>query len=101
MPDAVSTPSQLTRKTTRLSGFAARVGGAAPSLTDCGFALLSALLLIISFPDFNLWPISWLALVSLFIVIARLLRPLFFFCMGWLFSSVFFFGSCYWLTYSI
>jgi apolipoprotein N-acyltransferase len=101
MPDAVSTPSQLTRKTTRLSGFAARVRGAAPSLTDCGFALLSALLLIISFPDFNLWPIAWLALVPILIVIARRPRPLSCFCLGWLFGSVFFFGSCYWLTYSI
>ncbi len=70
-------------------------------VTDCGIALSSALLLILSFPDFNLWPLAWIGLVPLFLVIAH--RPIawraFFF--GWLFGSVFFYGSCYWLTYSM
>jgi apolipoprotein N-acyltransferase len=61
----------------------------------------SAILLVISFPDFNLWPLAWVALVPLLLVTARRPRPWRCFYLGWLFGSVFFYGSCYWLTYSM
>jgi apolipoprotein N-acyltransferase len=64
-------------------------------------AVASALLLIISFPDFNLWPLAWVGLVPLFLIVARQPRPLRCFLLGWLFGTVFFYGSCYWLTYSM
>jgi apolipoprotein N-acyltransferase len=69
--------------------------------TDLGLTLLSAVLLIISFPDFNLSWLAWIALVPFLLVIARNPRPRRSFLLGWLFGSVFFYGSCYWLTYSM
>jgi len=102
MQDAVSTPGQLSRgMTAQFLGFASRVGCKVPSLAECAVALSSAILLIISFPDFSLWPFAWVALVPLLLVVARRPRPFSCFCLGWLFGSVFFFGSCHWLTYSI
>ena len=102
MQDAVATPSELTAGTaTRISGFATRIRCETPSLADCGVALLSSIILIISFPDLNLWPLAWISLVPMLLVVARRPRPVPCFCLGWLFGSVFFFGSCHWLTYSI
>src|SRR5258706_620016 len=100
MQDAVATPSQL-GTATRFSGLAARIRRETPSLPDCGVALLSSILLIISFPDFNLWPLAWIALIPLLVVVCRRSQAVPCFCLGWLFGSVFFFGSCHWLTYSI
>jgi len=102
MQDAVAPPSSLTPGTaTQSSGLATRIRCDTPSLADCGFALLSSFLLIISFPDFNLWPLAWIALIPLLLIVAGRPQPVPCFCLGWLFGSVFFFGSCYWLTYSI
>src|SRR5258705_13961862 len=102
MQDAVATPSQMSAGTaTRFSGFATRIRCETPSLADCGVALLSSILLIISFPDLNLWPLAWIALVPILLIVGRRPRPVPCFCLGWLFGSVFFFGSCHWLTYSI
>ncbi len=64
-------------------------------------ALISAVLLIISFPDFELWPLAWVALAPLFLAVARKPLPFRAFILGWLFGTVFFYGSCYWLTYSM
>ncbi len=85
MQDGVSKQSPAKRMTT----------------TDVGLTLLSAVLLIISFPDFNLSFLAWIALVPFLLVVARRSRPWPSFFLGWLFGSVFFYGSCYWLTYSM
>jgi apolipoprotein N-acyltransferase len=73
----------------------------APSLVECVVALAAAVLLIISFPDFDLWPLAWIALVPLILLVARRPQPLRSFFCGWLFGTIFFYGSCYWLTYSM
>jgi apolipoprotein N-acyltransferase len=70
-------------------------------LVECGAALASAALLIVSFPDFNLWPLAWFALIPLFVVLARQPQLLRSFFLGWIFGTLFFYGSCYWLTYSM
>ena len=102
MEDVVSTSSQVKPVGAgRLSGFRTRVRAVAPSLTDCGAAIVSAVLLIFSFPDFNLWPLAWVALVPLFMIVARKTQPWRCFLLGWLFGTVFFYGSCYWLTYAM
>jgi len=102
MEDVVSTPSQVKPiGAGRLSGFRTRVRSVAPSLADCGAAIFSAALLIFSFPDFNLWPLAWIALVPLFLIVARRTQPWRCFLLGWLFGTLFFYGSCYWLTYSM
>ena len=64
-------------------------------------ALISSLLLVLSFPDFNLWPLSWVALVPVLVLIARNPMPGRAFLSGWLTGTVFFYASCYWLTFSM
>src|ERR1700704_3029282 len=61
----------------------------------CSLALVSALLLVLSFPDFNLWPLAWIGLVPLVVTITRSPVPWRSFLLGWLMGSVFFYASCY------
>ena len=99
MEDAVSTGTRLNAGW--LSAFATRARAEAPILTCWGAAILSSILLVVSFPDFNLWPIAWFGLVPLLVVIARWPAPWRAFLLGWLAGGVFFYGSCHWLTYSM
>jgi apolipoprotein N-acyltransferase len=102
MQHAIATDVQPKRiRPARLSKFLSQLRSDAPSLSSVGAALFSAALLIVSFPDFDLWPLAWIALIPLLLVIARRPKALPAFLVGWLFGTVFFFGSCYWLTYSI
>ena len=99
MQDVVARSSRLASRP--LANSVAQLRERAPALTDFACATLSAVLLIVSFPDFNLWPLAWCALVPLLLVLAinkGWWRPFF---LGWLFGTVFFYGSCYWLTYSM
>jgi len=99
MQDVVSSRPPVVAQ--RLAGSAARLREQSPALVDFGAVTLSATLLVLSFPDFNLWPLTWCALVPLLIVVAinrGRWRPFF---LGWVFGTVFFYGSCYWLTYSM
>src|SRR5215211_3775256 len=64
-------------------------------------AAASTLLLIFSFPDFELYFLAWFALVPLLVAIARRPAPRRAFILGWATGSVFFYCSCYWLTYSM
>src|ERR1041385_9061991 len=68
---------------------------------DWGAAAASALLRILSFPNFELYPLAWIALVPLLVAIARRPAPLRAFILGWVLGTVFFYGTCYWLTYSM
>ena len=74
---------------------------ALPSFSNCGLALASAVLLIVAFPDFELWPLAWVALVPLMLAVRTTARPARAFFLGLLCGTVFFYGSCYWLTYSM
>ena len=101
MPDTV-TPAQVNpRRRAQLLAIMARLRSLAPSLAVCSAAILSAALLIVSFPDFDVWPLAWLALVPLFLLVSRRPQPGRAFFLGWIFGTVFFYGSCYWLTYSM
>ena len=71
------------------------------SRAEWGAAGASTLLLIFSFPNFELYPLAWIALVPLLVVIARRPSPLSAFILGWATGSVFFYATCYWLTYSM
>ncbi len=64
-----------------------------------GWATLSAILLILAFPDFGWWPLAWVGLTPLLLAVARSPRAPQSFLMGWVTGTVFFYGSCYWLTY--
>jgi apolipoprotein N-acyltransferase len=72
-----------------------------PSKSNLALGLLSAVLLILSFPDFNLWPLAWVALAPLLIAIYRDPNPSRAFVVGWFAGTLYFYGSCYWLTYSM
>jgi apolipoprotein N-acyltransferase len=61
----------------------------------------TALLLILSFPNFEFYPLAWIALVPLLGVIAKHPSPRRAFFLGWIAGSVFFYVTCYWLTYSM
>ena len=68
---------------------------------DWGLTLLSALLLVLAFPDFNWWPLAWVGLVPLLVAIARKPVPRRVFLFAWLAGSAFFYSTCCWLTYSM
>ena len=72
-----------------------------PSLTNSFLAILSAILLTLAFPDFDWWFFAWFALGPLFYAIEREKESIVkSFVLGWIFGTGFFFGSCWWLTFS-
>ena len=75
------------------------IRAAAPSLAEVSLVAASALLAILSFPDFDLWPLAWVGLVPLLVVIGRPLKTAPAFILGWVWGVVFFYGTCWWLTY--
>ena len=78
-----------------------RVAALLPGLKSVGLALLSAILLVLAFPDFEYWFLAWFGLVPLLWAIERekdsLAKS---FVAGWIFGIVFFFGTCWWLTFA-
>ena len=60
-------------------------------------ALVSAALLILCFPRFNLAWLAPVALAPLLVAVARELRPGRRFLFGWLAGIVYWFGVCYWI----
>jgi apolipoprotein N-acyltransferase len=78
-----------------------RVRACAPTPVEAALAVLSAVLLVLSFPDFELWPLAWVALAPLFLAIASRPQRGRAFLLGWITGTLFFYGSCYWLTYAM
>ena len=72
-----------------------------PTLTESGLSVLSAWLLIFSFPDFDWWALAWIGLTPLFMAVARRPRVGRAFVLGWAVGTLFFYSSCYWLTHSM
>ncbi|MEO8433534.1 MAG: apolipoprotein N-acyltransferase [Pyrinomonadaceae bacterium] len=70
-------------------------------ILETATALFSAVLLILSFPGFELWPLAWVGLTPLLYQIARRPHARSAFILGWFWGILFFYGSCYWLTYSM
>jgi len=72
-----------------------------PSAVSSLLVVLSAILLVLAFPNFDLWFLAWFALVPLFAAIERekesIVKST---ILGWIFGTLFFSGSCWWLTYS-
>src|SRR5690349_19593247 len=69
--------------------------------SSAGLAAVSAVLLILAFPGFEFWFLAWIALIPLFFAVERekdsLVKS---FLTGWTFGVVFFFGTCWWLTFA-
>lgn len=72
-----------------------------PNWKNAALAVLSAILLVLAFPDFDYWFLAWFALVPLFWAIGRereSTAPSF--ILGWLWGFIFFTGTCWWLTFA-
>lgn len=72
-----------------------------PSPANSLLSFLSAILLTLAFPDFDLWFLAWFALVPLFYAIEcekQSVKKSF--VLGWIFGTSFFFGTCWWLTFA-
>lgn len=70
-----------------------------PTLAEAALAVASAFLTILSFPNFDLWFLAWIGLTPLLLAIARAPSALRASVLGWLYGTVFFYGTCWWLTY--
>jgi apolipoprotein N-acyltransferase len=73
----------------------------APTLREWMLTAISTGLLILSFPNFDSYLLAWISLVPLLLVIARRPSPGFALILGWAMGTVFFYVTCYWLTYSM
>ena len=62
-------------------------------------AVGSAILLILAFPNFEFWWLAWIGLVPLLFAAATTSRNRTAFLLGLLWGSIFFYGTCWWLTY--
>lgn len=78
-----------------------RLKGNLPKPFNVLLAVLSAFLLILAFPGFELWFTAWFALVPLFWAIEREKESWFSsLILGWVFGTIFFFGTTWWLTFA-
>lgn len=103
MPDALSlAPQRQERKiSTLVSRVRSNIRSQAPTRIELTLATFSAVLLILSFPNFNWWPLAWIGLMPL--LVALLGAPKLAwraFLLGWITGTIFLYGSCYWLTYA-
>ncbi|MCM3904160.1 MAG: apolipoprotein N-acyltransferase [Pyrinomonadaceae bacterium] len=104
MQDAVSTTGRASKARANEHGdssYATHSWLKASALTGVAAAIASSVLLILSFPNSGYWPLAWLGLVPLLVVVGLRPSPRRSFFLGWLTGAVFFYGSCHWLTYSM
>jgi apolipoprotein N-acyltransferase len=62
-------------------------------------AIGSAILLILAFPNFEFWWLAWIGLVPLLFAVATTSRKRTAFVLGLVWGTIFFYGTCWWLTY--
>ena len=99
MQDVVSTVTPI--EPDQIDTIISRILAEAPTVSEWSAALASSFLLILSFPNFDLSILAWVGLVPLLVLVARRPAPARAFILGWATGTVFFYGSCYWLTYSM
>jgi len=76
------------------------LSGLLPSWQNALLVVLAAVLLILAFPPFELWFTAWFALVPLLWAVDREGSVRQSFVLGWLSGNIFFFGTCWWLTFA-
>jgi apolipoprotein N-acyltransferase len=99
MQQVVTSPAAIPKG--RWSQVTSRARLAAPTRIEWLLAAVSSSLLILSFPNFESYLLAWVALVPLLVAIARRPAPLRALILGWATGTVFFYVTCYWLTYSM
>ena len=78
-----------------------RLGKLLPSWKNVLLAILASILLILAFPDFEYWFLAWFALVPLMWAVEReKASTTKSFVLGWIFGTIFFYGTCWWLTFA-
>ncbi len=70
-----------------------------PTAGETSLVTGSALLTVLAFPNFDLWFLAWIGLLPLLYVIAHTRSGLRAFVAGWIWGIIFFYGTCWWLTY--
>ncbi|MEZ5346700.1 MAG: apolipoprotein N-acyltransferase [Pyrinomonadaceae bacterium] len=81
--------------------FGAKIKKKSPDLVSLLLAVISSVLMIFAFPDFEFWFLAWFAFVPLFSAVDRQKDSLFgSFLVGWLTGTIFFVGTCWWLTFA-
>src|ERR1051325_7783208 len=85
------------RDSSWLAKMTSRVRVEAPSSVEWIGALITTLLLVTSFPNFNLPLLAWIALAPLLLVVARRPRGFSALVLGWFTGALFFYLTCYWL----
>ena len=79
--------------------FLTSIRESAPSIRQFGLASSSAVLLVLSFPNFDLWWLAWIGLAPLLLAVATTSRKRTAFLLGLIWGAIFFYGTCWWLTY--
>ena len=85
----------------RLLRITSRARLEAPTRMEWVSAAFTTSFLILSFPDFDSYLLAWIGLVPLLVAIARRPHPGRALILGWATGTVFFYVSCYWLTFSM
>ena len=96
MPDASAVEPPHSR---RLPLSLAVIRDRLPKSVEVGLAVLSAILLILAFPNFDLWWLAWAGLTPLVLAVTRTAQTFAAFLIGLLWGTIFFYGTCWWLTY--
>src|SRR3989304_7905789 len=64
------------------------------------FSILAAVLCILAFEPFGIWPLGLAGLIPLFFALEKLTSKKAFIA-GWVYGFVFFIGTVYWVTHSM
>jgi len=73
----------------------------APFISNLSLAIFSGLLLVLAFPDWNLWSLGWVGTAPLILAVVRERRFWRSFALGTVTGTIFYAGSSYWITYSM
>ncbi|HEV2905005.1 MAG TPA: apolipoprotein N-acyltransferase, partial [Pyrinomonadaceae bacterium] len=79
--------------------FLTSIRESAPSLREFGLVSSSSVLLVLSFPNFELWSLAWIGLAPLLFAVATTSRKRTAFVLGLIWGTIFFYGTCWWLTH--
>ena len=93
--------ADVPHSTKRISRITSLARSEVPTLIEWSGSFSTALLLILSFPNFDLWYLAWIGLLPVLFVVGRRPSPFRALILGLTFGTSFFYASCYWLTYSM
>lgn len=90
------------RRAGRLRTLGARTRILVPTRVEAALTVVTAFFYALSFPDYDLWPLAWIAFVPLMFAIVRgKTHPARAFFMGWATGFFLFYATCWWLSHAI